>query len=73
MGAAYQRAEVIVQNVGTVNVWCGPSLTETALAGGAYKIAPDDTWVFKVGKKDTINCISETSAGALRVGGEGWK
>lgn len=73
LGAAYQRAEAHIQNVGTNAVWCGPSLTETATADGTYRIDPGTFWVFKLGKKDTLNCIAETSAGSIRVGGLGWK
>lgn len=74
LGAAFQRAEVTVQNTGTVAIYVGFSPTGWTTATGGYKLAVGDVWTFKLGRATFLYAISTAgSPGEARVGGLGFR
>ncbi len=73
LGYTWQRAELVIQNNGTVAVFCGYSATGVTVSN-SYKITPGATWAFKIGKSMSIYCLNTAaSSGTLIVGGLAWK
>ncbi len=74
MGANYRRAEVTVQNTGSVAIYVGYSPTGWTTATGGYKLGVGDVWTFKLGRGVFLYAISTAgSAGEARVGGLGYR
>ena len=72
IGAAYQRAEIQVQNTATTAEYCGYSPGVTTSTG--FRIDPGAVWSFSLGKGIGIYCVHAAgSPGTLVVGGIAWK
>lgn len=72
LGAAYQRAEVQVQNTAATAEYCGYSPGVTISTG--FRIDPGAVWGFSLGKATALYCIHAAgNPGTLIVGGIAWR
>lgn len=73
IGAAYQRAEITVQNNDTTDKFCGYSASGLTISN-SFRIYVGASWVFSLGKAMPIYCLNAAgSSGTLIVGGIAWK
>lgn len=72
-GAAYNRAEIVTQNNGSYDVFCGYSSSGVTVSN-SFKLAPGAVWTWKLGKGMGVYCLySAGYSGSLIVGGVAYR
>jgi len=76
LGATVKRAELQIQNTGSVAFYVNTSSSSFTTATGGWYVEPGSFWTFAIGKAINywaLSAASATTAGEARVGALGWR